>query len=242
MTARKEHIFINDIELKNCPKCKQYLELHFFHNQKTKWDGLNVYCKECMKIRYNDNYHKYKERAKKQREKYKQNNKEKILQKNKEYNEKNKETIKIKNRERNQRKRLFFREEENLKAKIYRDKNKDKIRKNERNYTNKHRDKIRAKIALRRARKLNATPKWLTENHIKEIKEIYKNCIEISKNTGIKHHVDHIIPLKGETVCGLHVPWNLQIITESENCKKWNKLLEEYTNNDILNEDIELST
>lgn len=67
-----------------------------------------------------------------------------------------------------------------------------------------------------------ATPKWLSAVHKLAIKEIYKNCKELTKTTGIKHHVDHIVPLKGKTVSGLHVPWNLQILIATENCKKKN--------------------
>ena len=65
--------------------------------------------------------------------------------------------------------------------------------------------------------------KYLTK---KQITKIYKNCLKISEQTGVQHHVDHIIPLKGKEVCGLHVPWNLQILTATENISKNNKLIE----------------
>lgn len=71
--------------------------------------------------------------------------------------------------------------------------------------------------ALRRARKLQATPKWLTKEHLEEIKTIYKNCPE-------GYHVDHIIPLKGVEVSGLHVPWNLQCLPGIVNKIKSNKV------------------
>jgi len=79
--------------------------------------------------------------------------------------------------------------------------------------------------AKRRSAKLNATPSWA---NLKEIQQIYKNCSEVQRITRIKHQVDHIIPLLGENVCGLHVENNLQIITSTANAKKGNKLLPAY--------------
>lgn len=76
--------------------------------------------------------------------------------------------------------------------------------------------KARARARDRRVRE--ATPKWVD---IPSIRKIYRECPE-----GM--HVDHMVPIKGKTVCGLHVPWNLQYLSAEENMKKSNKLLEEY--------------
>lgn len=81
-------------------------------------------------------------------------------------------------------------------------------------------DKRNATNAKRRATKLQATPPWLTSDHLTEIQAIY---LEAS-NHSTPHHVDHIIPLQGEDVCGLHVPWNLQVIPATENLSKGNRL------------------
>jgi hypothetical protein len=79
-------------------------------------------------------------------------------------------------------------------------------------------------VSLRRRRFRNATPKWLNQIDKMEIRMKYRLAIELSRATGIRHAVDHIVPLYGENVCGLHVPWNLRVITQEENLKKYNKL------------------
>lgn len=73
----------------------------------------------------------------------------------------------------------------------------------------------RYQASKRRAAKLKATPKWVNEL---ELFKIYANCPKT-------HEVDHICPLRGKEVCGLHVPWNLQYLTPVENQKKGNKCL-----------------
>lgn len=78
-----------------------------------------------------------------------------------------------------------------------------------------------ARTALRRALKQQATPQWLTPRHLHVIKLIYKYAGAAGA------HVDHIVPLNGENVCGLHVPWNLAILTPDQNISKSNKLDEE---------------
>lgn len=78
--------------------------------------------------------------------------------------------------------------------------------------------------AKRRAAKLQATPPWLTAEHWQEIEAVYELAAELTVATGVKHEVDHVHPLRGRTVCGLHVPWNLEAKPLAENRKKSNKL------------------
>lgn len=73
-----------------------------------------------------------------------------------------------------------------------------------------------------RASLLNATPAWAD---LEAIKPFYAEARRVSLQTKIVHHVDHIVPLQGENVCGLHVPWNLQVLPGSQNQSKRNKLL-----------------
>jgi hypothetical protein len=75
--------------------------------------------------------------------------------------------------------------------------------------------KCRAWNAKYKAKKLKATPKFA---NLQKIKEIYMNC-------PVGYHVDHIVPLQGKNVCGLHVEWNLQYLTPYDNLVKSNKLI-----------------
>lgn len=70
---------------------------------------------------------------------------------------------------------------------------------------------------------LSNTPKWLTEAMLNEINCMYKEAQRLTKVTGEQYDVDHIVPLKGATVCGLHVPWNLQVLKHTDNMRKSNK-------------------
>lgn len=77
-----------------------------------------------------------------------------------------------------------------------------------------------------RARNANmsaATPKWLSDEQVMKMNNMYWLAQDLKCVSGQVYHVDHIVPLKGKNVCGLHVPWNLQILPADLNCKKSNR-------------------
>jgi len=74
----------------------------------------------------------------------------------------------------------------------------------------------------RRAAQLQRTPKWLTESELRMIEAKYSLAAMLTRETGIIHHVDHILPLQGKKVSGLHVFSNLRVIPGTDNVKKSN--------------------
>lgn len=105
----------------------------------------------------------------------------------------------------------------------WRVKNKDFKNAMARKYAKLNRHKMAAKLRAYRAKKLSRTPVWLTKSDWIEINWAYRIAREMTEGTGIVHHVDHIIPLRGKNVSGLHVPHNLQVITAQDNFDKNNK-------------------
>lgn len=85
-----------------------------------------------------------------------------------------------------------------------------------------NRDKINFWALKRWAAKLNRTPKWLTETDWNAIESLYLEAVRRTETEGIRYEVDHIIPLQGKLVSGLHVPTNLRVIPKSENAAKRN--------------------
>lgn len=114
------------------------------------------------------------------------------------------------------------REKEAARKKTYYEANREKAAAQGKAYKQANPDKHNAHEAKRRATKLNATPQWLTQDHLAEIETFYTDAA----NRATPHHVDHIVPLQGDNVSGLHVPWNLQVIPASENCSKGNRITE----------------
>jgi hypothetical protein len=95
----------------------------------------------------------------------------------------------------------------------YRQTNKEVLLEKNKDYYKNNKHIFRAKDARYRASKLQATPNWA---NLTTIREIYRTCPE-------GYHVDHIIPLQNDLVCGLHCEFNLQHLPASENLSKGNR-------------------
>lgn len=192
---------------KICTSCGVLKPIEMFSKQRERKDGHKSNCKSCLST--SDKL-------------YSQENKEKIKRRRKEHYEKNKEKYNKMSAE------WTKKNPEKAKAKYlkYRHANLEKVNSYNRLRRLSNLAKDAAKTAKRRSRKREATPNWLTEEHLQQILKFYEESNRLSESTGIKHHVDHIVPLRGKNVCGLHVPWNLRVITAVENLKKRNKHVE----------------
>jgi hypothetical protein len=72
-----------------------------------------------------------------------------------------------------------------------------------------------------RTAKAERMPKWLNDGHLFEMESVYTYCSALRK-IGLDYHVDHVVPLRGKSISGLHVPWNLQVLPGRENMSKGN--------------------
>lgn len=126
------------------------------------------------------------------------------VERDKKYRENNKEKLRLRQAE-------------------FRKNNPESRRKSNQKWDKNNPEHKRMIAAKRRARKLNATPHWLTEQDHKEIAKRYAYATYLTNLTGEDWHVDHIHPLQGKNICGLHHPDNLQVIPATENLTKSNK-------------------
>jgi hypothetical protein len=201
-----------------CTKCEISRNLEEFYK------GRSRPCKLCLRT-YNE---KSKERRLRWQKEYQARSREEYLKYQQEYRRSNQTQLKcqkkkyyLENREKIAEKGVAYREAQKDKIatrqKKWYAKNKSKVKA----YKQANRDRVAAVSAKRRARKLAATPAWLTAAHNEQIKMFFEAA------DAYQVHVDHIVPLKGKNVCGLHVPWNLQVLDATTNVSKGNKLTKE---------------
>ena len=105
----------------------------------------------------------------------------------------------------------------------YASENREKIRKIASDWQKNNKGKVNANTALRHTAKMQRTPVWLSKHDKLHIKCLYQVAAMRTRESGHAWHVDHIIPLQGENVCGLHVPNNLQVIPAYDNVSKGNR-------------------
>ena len=211
---------MSGLATKICRICKAEKSAAEFSRNRSRKDGLHYNCKPCDS-----------EKAMI----WAKNNPEKDLARREEYKRKNRERVLLRDRERYwsskdktlQERKAYYAlkrgeiiERVSAWGKINRDKTrlycKGNYYKNKTAYT--------AKSAKRRSAKMCATPSWLSAIEQAQIQEMYDVAAALTTQTGVKHHVDHIHPLKGGGFSGLHVPWNLQVLRATENLSKGARL------------------
>ena len=191
---------------KVCCICKVDKELINYHKNKCSKDGLQTRCKSCSNL------------DKEYRKNYYQQNKESLALKQKERELENKESIRLNKKKKYQENRESILEEK----KNYYLRNRDKILEQKRLYRKLNRAGRNALEAKRYNSKKRRTPGWLTKDQLDNIKSYYWLAQDLFKISGQTYHVDHIVPLQGNNVCGLHVPWNLQVLPSDINILKSN--------------------
>lgn len=121
--------------------------------------------------------------------------------------------------ERNAAYRLEKREQILASKAEYRNAAKEKIALQQKTWAQKNKTTINAIAAKRRAALLNRTPPWANKSHIAD----FFHAADVLSRGGVRFHVDHIVPLQGKLVSGLHVENNLQILPAHINTSKGNK-------------------
>jgi len=148
--------------------------------------------------------------ARKRQKKYAEANKEKVLKASSNWNKKNKEKM----LEATNRYLQKVKDDPDYKAKkaaITRD------------WAKNNPEKAAELSARKRCSKLKRMPSWLSSEQKAKIRSFYKVAQMMSSAFSVDYHVDHIVPLRGKLVSGLHVPWNLRVIKAEENMGKSNK-------------------
>lgn len=204
---------------KHCHKCGNTRPLSDFHKNRSQKDGHSTQCKFCTK----ESNKAYRESNKESIAAYKkvwfQENKDRCQAKSKKWAEDNPERRKEivnKSYANNRETALAY-------SKNYRKENREACANRVRDWELRNPDRVRAKNNRRRAAKLNSEPPWLSEDQKEQIISFYSVAKDCEILTGESYHVDHIVPLQGKVVCGLHVPWNLQVLPSDINQVKSNK-------------------
>lgn len=136
----------------------------------------------------------------------------------KDYQKANKEKLKAytaKHREENRERKRFTDNE-------WKKRNKETVKRQRRETAKRNLGTVYARNARHRAARINRLPVWQSDFERLVIKIVYDEARKMSDKGDVNYHVDHMIPMQGKLVSGLHCLSNLQIITATENLKKSN--------------------
>lgn len=208
---------------KQCSICKQVKSSGEFPLNPHHKHGLNSSCKDChneyRKRRWWENR---EHELKRSRKYYLKNKKKRCASMRKKWHENRDKQL-----ERSRRYYQSHKKERSEYTKKWRVNRPEICREVNRKWRIKNKEKTRFYSFKYRSAKLLATPPWINENHEKQMSLMYVLAKSLEVNTEGRFEVDHIIPLCGENFCGLNVPWNLQVISASQNRSKGNKLIPE---------------
>lgn len=180
---------------KRCSKCKQDKDTSLFYANGRMKDGFNSFCIVC---------HKADNLARKAKNRSDAKFKAAELVYKKQY------------RERTVAERAAYMAQ-------WREANRERINQYGREYRGQRKEHYNFLCQKRKIDLMNRTPKWLTDDDIWLMEQAYELAGLRQQTTGIEWHVDHILPLRGKKVSGLHVPINLRVIPRAENQRKTNK-------------------
>jgi hypothetical protein len=227
----------------NCSACGKNKKLVEFGKDKHAKNGRCSQCKACRskyrtenKATIDSHRAAHREEATAYSKSYYKENKETVLAKSAIYYEENKEeklayqkTYGTEHKEEKQTYNTDYYQEnkERLIAEqhVRYQENKEGIFAQQAVYRKANLEMFAAFAARRRAAKLQRTPLWFTKDDFKKIKSFYTLARKMTKETGIKHEVDHILPLCGEEISGFHHWNNLQVLTKKQNSAKGNKIM-----------------
>lgn len=181
-------------------------------------------CTQCVSERKKELYQENKEQVlaymKVQGAIYRKNNPEKRLENSYKWREENRERV----REQEKQRRLVNPERYKSVARKHYYNNLEKQRTRAKEWRDSNKGLINYYTSKRKAAKLQRTPEWLTEDDRWMIEQAYELAAQRTAIFGFPWHVDHVLPLRGKTVSGLHVPTNLRVIPGVENMRKGNRL------------------
>ena len=177
-------------------------------------------CAECLAARRREYMRKWSaenpELKKQRAAEWYDKNREKVIQRTRDNYYKDLE----KSRQRARDYAATHAQEARDRVKIWSQNNAEQKRQNDKAWTEANKAHSHSLKAKYRAAKRQACPPWVDKEHMARIHAIYRLRREVSEKTGIAHEVDHIVPLQGKTVCGLHVWWNLRVIPKTENNRR----------------------